>query len=189
MSYGKPVSYRNATDQYGSLSIGMHWLMVFLLVAVYAAINLSDAAPKGSDLRAQLKVWHFAFGLCVFVLVFVRLAIRQLCGPTPHITPPIPRWQEHLAKAMHVTLYVFMLCMPALGWLAISAKGDPVSFVGLQLPMLIDADKVLYKSLKDIHETIGTIGYYLIGLHAAAALAHHYVMRDNTLLRMLPRRR
>ncbi|MEO8857686.1 MAG: cytochrome b/b6 domain-containing protein, partial [Burkholderiaceae bacterium] len=42
------------------------------------------------------------------------------------------------------------------------------------------------RNLKDIHETIGTIGYYLIGLHAAAALFHHYVLRDNTLARMLP---
>ena len=50
-------------------------------------------------------------------------------------------------------------------------------------------DKALYDTIKEIHETIGTIGYYLIGLHAAAALAHHYLMHDNTLLRMLPRRR
>jgi cytochrome b561 len=43
--------------------------------------------------------------------------------------------------------------------------------------------------VKEVHETIGTIGYFLIGLHAAAALAHHYLWRDNTLLRMLPARR
>ena len=48
--------------------------------------------------------------------------------------------------------------------------------------------KSLADSLKEIHETIGTIGYWLIGLHAAVALFHHYVMRDNTLVRMLPRR-
>jgi len=29
-------------------------------------------------------------------------------------------------------------------------------------------------------------GYYLIGLHALAALLHHYLIRDNTLQRMLP---
>lgn len=37
--------------------------------------------------------------------------------------------------------------------------------------------------------SIGTFGYFLVGLHAAAALFHHYVERDNTLLRMLPVRR
>ncbi len=89
---------------------------------------------------------------------------------------------------MHFALYVFMLGMPILGWFAVSAKGDPILFFGLQLPALIGHDKSLYDTLKEIHETIGTIGYYLIGLHAAAALVHHYVIHDNTLLRMLPKR-
>jgi cytochrome b561 len=44
-------------------------------------------------------------------------------------------------------------------------------------------------NLEEIHETIGTIGYYLVGLHAAAALFHHYFMRDDTLRRILPWRR
>jgi len=52
----------------------------------------------------------------------------------------------------------------------------------------VGADKANADSLKEIHETIGTVGYYLVGLHAAAALFHHYGMRDNTLPRMLPGR-
>ncbi len=183
------MDWRNSTDRYGSLSIGMHWLMLLLLIAVYVAINLHDFAPKGSDLRAELKVWHFTLGLCVLALVFARLVTRLFTGPTPSITPPIPRWQKHLAEAMHLALYIFMLSMPMLGWLAVSAKGAPVLFFGLQLPALISQDKELYNLLKEVHETIGTIGYYLIGLHAAAALVHHYVIHDNTLLRILPTRR
>ncbi|MDR3454676.1 MAG: cytochrome b/b6 domain-containing protein [Rhodoferax sp.] len=57
------------------------------------------------------------------------------------------------------------------------------------LPPLIGENKALYDSLKEIHETIATIGYCLIGLHAAAALFHHHVMCDSTLLRTLPMRR
>ena len=48
-------------------------------------------------------------------------------------------------------------------------------------------DKALGKNLEDIHETIGTLGYWLIGLHAVAALYHHYLVRDDTLVRMWPR--
>ncbi len=36
------------------------------------------------------------------------------------------------------------------------------------------------------HGDIGRAGYALIALHAAAALAHHDLWRDNTLRRMLP---
>ncbi len=180
---------KNTHDHYGSLSIGLHWLMLLLLIGVYAAINLHDLAPKGSALRADLKLWHFALGIGTLALVVLRLLARLLSGPAPGITPPLPLWQQRLGTSMHLALYAFMLSMPVLGWLVLSAKGDPVSLLGLQLPALIGQDKALSRSLKEIHETIGTLGYYLIGLHAAAALVHHYLMHDNTLLRMLPARR
>lgn len=54
---------------------------------------------------------------------------------------------------------------------------------------MITPDKALGRNLQDIHEIIGNIGYFLIGLHAAAALAHHYILRDSTLIRMLPGQR
>lgn len=183
------MGLKNTSDRYGSVSIGMHWLMVLLLVAVYAAINLHDAAPKGSDLRAALKLWHFMLGFGVLALVVVRMAMRLFTGTAPGITPPVPLWQQRSAGAMHLALYVFMLGMPLLGWLAVSAKGAPIVFYGLHLPPLIGQDKALYDYLKEIHEVVGTAGYYLIGLHAAAALFHHYLKHDNTLRRMLPARR
>jgi cytochrome b561 len=89
---------------------------------------------------------------------------------------------------MHVALYVLMIGMPVAGWLMLSADGKPIPFFGLQLPALIDKSKDLAKIIKEIHETGGTVGYYLIGLHAVAALFHHYYVRDNTLQRMLPSR-
>ena len=183
------MGLKNTTDRYGSLSIRMHWLMLLLLIAVYAAINLHDAAPKGSELRADLKVWHFMLGLGVLGLVVARLFARLTSGAAPAITPPLSQWQARFAGAMHVALYAFMIGMPLLGWVAVSAKGAPIEFFGWHLPMLIAQDRDLYDSLKEVHEVIGTAGYYLIGLHAAAALFHHYVMRDNTLVRMLPQRR
>ena len=66
----------------------------------------------------------------------------------------------------------------------LSAKGKPVPFFGLTLPPLVAPDKALAERLQDLHALIGTIGYWLIGLHAAAALFHHYVSRDDTLRRM-----
>lgn len=181
------MNWKSTADRYGSLSIAMHWLMLLLLVGVYACINLRELFPRGSDLREGLKTWHFMLGLAVFALVFLRLAIRWL-GAVPRIQPLPPFWQQRLAGLMHLALYVFLIAMPLLGWLTLSAAGKPIPFFGLSLPPLVGADKALAGSLEEIHETIGTIGYYLIGLHAAAALFHHYVARDNTLLRMLPRR-
>jgi cytochrome b561 len=173
-------------DRYHSLTIGMHWLTALLLVAVYALIEFKDFFPKGSSGRESMQNWHQMVGLAVFCLVFVRLALRGLFR-APAITPPPTVWQHRIARAMHLALYAFLIILPLLGWLTVSAKGDPVSFFGFEWPALVAPDKALGKSLKEIHETIGTIGYWLIGLHAAAALYHHYLVRDNTLARMWPR--
>jgi len=181
------MNLKNTTSRFGTLSIGLHWLMLLLLFGVYACIELREFFPRGSDLREGLKTWHFMLGLSVFALVFVRLVIR-FAAPTPCIQPEMRAWQLQFAQLTHALLYVFMIVMPLLGWLTLSAEGKPIPFFGLQLPVLIAADKAFADSVNEIHETIGTIGYYLIGLHAAAALFHHYVMHDNTLLRMLPRR-
>lgn len=78
-----------------------------------------------------------------------------------------------------------MLGMPIAGWLILSFAGKPIPFFGLELPALVAENKDLSKQIKEIHETIGTLGYYLIGLHAFAALVHHYGFKDNTLRRML----
>jgi len=176
----------NRVDRYSAWSIGMHWLMLVLLVAVYACIELRGIYPKGSDAREAMKAWHFMLGLTAFALVFVRMAIRLA---TPALPPAAIAWQRHLATLMHLLLYAFLVLMPLLGWLALSADGKPVPLFGLQLPALVEPDKAFAHSVEEIHETVGTIGYYLVGLHAAAALYHHYLLRDDTLLRMSPRRR
>jgi cytochrome b561 len=181
------MSWKNTLSRYGSLSIGIHWLMLLLFIAVYATINLRELYPKGSDPREALKTWHFMLGMLVFVFVWLRLAAR-FSGPTPLIQPVIPRLQEISAKLLHLALYALMIGMPLTGWLLLSAAGKPIPFFSLQLPALIAENKDLAGQIKELHEAVGTTGYFLIGLHALAGLYHHYFQHDNTLTRMLPKR-
>jgi cytochrome b561 len=161
--------------------------MFFLLVAVYACIELREFYPKGSVPRDALKTWHFMLGLSVFVLIWLRLAVR-LSQTVPRITPELAAWQKIPAIIVHLALYGLMIGMPLAGWLILSAEGDSIPFYGLHLPPLIAENKELAEFVEEIHATVGTVGYFLIGLHAAAALFHHYFQRDNTLVRMLPRK-
>jgi cytochrome b561 len=173
------------TDRYGSPSIALHWWMLLRIAAVYASIELRELFPKGSDPREALKAWHSMLGLCVFVLAWLRLAVH-LSGPVPGIAPEPSRGVKLSAKLMHVALYVLMICLPLGGGVILSASGKPIPFFGLQLPALVGENKDLAELFKEIHETGGTAGYFLIGLHAEAALYHHYFVRDNTLRRMVP---
>lgn len=166
---------------YSRLSVGLHWLMLALLVAVYATILLREGYPRGSEIREALKAWHFSLGLTVFGLVWVRMIARQFGGGHRKGGRSLA---DRGAGMVHLVLYAFMIAMPLLGWLTLSAEGDPVRLFGLGLPPLTAPNEALAERTETIHETLGTVGYWLVGLHAVAALVHHYVLRDGTLRRM-----
>jgi cytochrome b561 len=179
------MSWKNTNQHYGTLSIALHWLMFLLMAAVYATIELRELFPKGSDPRETLKSLHFMLGLSVLLLVTLRI-YAKVTSVTPIVTPGLSPIQDYAAKLGHLALYGLMVAMPVLGWLMLSAAAKPIPFFGLELPALLAENKDLAKSLKEIHETIGVIGYYLIGIHVLAALYHHHIRKDNTLTRILP---
>ncbi|EJL86590.1 cytochrome B561 [Polaromonas sp. CF318] len=182
------ISETPTEKRYGPLSIGLHWFMLVLLAAVYICMELSGTFPKGSDMRSGLRTWHYMLGLSVFVLAWLRLAVN-LCHRAPPVAPAPPLWQSRLARLVHAGLYVLMIGLPLAGWLVLSARGQPIPFFGLQLPALMAESKNAAGWIKEIHEAGATVGYFLVGLHALAALYHHYLLRDNTLTRMLAGRR
>lgn len=178
----------NNRDGYGWLSLSLHWLMLVLLAAAYATMEFKGVFAKGSPGREAMAFWHYSLGMAVFGLVWLRLAVR-LVGGTPEVAPPMPAWQGRMAHIAQGLLYLLMAALPLLGWLALSAKGGPVPLFGLELPLLLlDENRALSKTFKNLHEIGATVGYVVVGVHAAAALLHHYVLRDNTLRLMLPRR-
>lgn len=123
----------------------------------------------------------------MFVLVWLRLVVRAT-GDTPAIVPEPAAWEKALARVGHLLRYVFMIAVPNPGWLTVRARGETGLFMGWQLPLLLAQSEPLGRQLKDRHETLANVGYALIGLHAAAALFHHYIRRDNTLAVVWPRR-
>lgn len=173
------------SSRFSSISIGLHWLMLVLLIVVYATVELKGFFLKGGDVRQALKPLHSGLGIAILMLVTIRIVYNVL-QVTPAIFPKPPRWQYFFGKLMHYTLYLFLVVVPVVGWLMLSAKGKQIAFFGLDLPALIGQDRAFGKRLENLHETLAQAGYFLIGIHAFAALFHHYIIRDNTLVRMLP---
>src|SRR5256885_13104090 len=79
-----------------------------------------------------MKSLHYLLGLSVLVIVVIRIGVRIQAGVKPAIQPPMPRWQATLADVMHYALYSFMLAMPLLGWLTLSAAGKPIVLFGFR---------------------------------------------------------
>jgi cytochrome b561 len=160
--------------------------MAALVVLIYLAIDERGLFPRGSTGRYAMFQSHFWLGLSALVLVFWRLAVRRRHG-VPAITPPLPIWQARLATAMHVALYAFFIVMPVLGLATAWTDGKMlyVPFTQIMVPPLLGENKALEHTLETIHVLIGQTFYWVIGLHVAVALYHHFIRRDDALRRLL----
>ena len=174
------------TPRYARLSMILHWLMLALFVGVYGCIEIKGLLPRGHALKGLFLGAHALFGIAIFLLVWLRLLGRLM--PRPPIMPRPPAWQTGASHLMHLALYGLMIVTPLLAWLMLNAAGKPIPYFEFSLPTLVAADPDLARQFKHWHEWLGSAGYWLIGLHAAAGLFHHYWVRDNTLVRMLPKR-
>ncbi|WP_213989580.1 cytochrome b561 [Sodalis sp. dw_96] len=174
--------------KYSPLQMGFHWVIFILIAIAYAAMELRGYAPYDSALRRGITLLHYTAGVSVLILTLLRIMIR-IAGKTPAIAPPPPRWQMILAHLVHGVLYLMFICLPLLGLLTLYFGGREWAFLGYTMPVRDIPDADMQSRLRDIHELIANTGYFIIGLHTAAALFHHYILRDNTLIRMLPGKR
>lgn len=158
----------------------LHWLTALAVVLAYASSG--DPSKASHALSGQI---HVASGLAVFLLVALRLPLRLIAGvPAPE---PGPLWRQQAARTTHVVLYALLFTVPLAGWAELADKTAQFSVFGRALP-LPDAGALWVRALGAAHTTLGDALVWIAGLHAAAALAHHYLLRDGTLARMLPRR-
>jgi cytochrome b561 len=170
--------------RYTRVAIWLHWLIAVLVLYNLTSGLLVDVTPEWLHLFG----WHKAAGISILFLSFARLAWRLTHRPPP--LPAMPRWQIGAAHALHWTFYALIILMPLSGWIASSAseKRYPLTFFGLfDLPYLPVAQGKHNADLPFAFHTYA--GYTMAALalvHIAAALKHHFVDRDRTLVRMMP---
>lgn len=173
------------TRRYSRRARWFHWAAFAFVALAYLFINLRGYFPRGSDAGRTSMQAHYLVGLVVLALVLPRL-LHRLRNTPPPVTPPLAGWESVLSRLTHFALYAFLLVQPLLGLLAVWASGPlQLPYTALRIPSPLTPNHGLRESLGDLHGTIGTVFYYVIGLHIAAALWHHFFRCDNTLQRML----
>lgn len=178
---------RNDGNHYGAVSKILHWGIAVLIIAAIAFVEMHELYPKGSPTRSGLMTLHIQIGLLLFGLTALRLVWRA-GNPPPAITPAPQAWEAAAARLMHIALYAAVLALPILGVAMGQAGGKAVAFLGTPLPVFLAENKDLAHTLKEAHELIGNVVIALIALHATASVWHHFMRKDNTLLRMMPGR-
>jgi cytochrome b561 len=171
--------------RYGGVAQAFHWItaIVVLVAFIYG--------PGGSEQRVYSaardfdRQLHETLGFCVFVLVALRLAWRAFDRrPDP---PAVPRWMGIASKAVQALLYVLLIALPVTAISGAWLEGHPLTLLGgAEIAPLVVKSHDAGASIARLHTWLGDAIMWLAGLHALAALYHHFVMRDGVLLSMLP---
>lgn len=165
----------------------LHWLTAIVVLAAFIY------GPGGSEERVYAtardfeRQLHESLGLAVLALVVIRVLWRALDKrPEP---PPMARWMRIAASAVQATLYVLLFAVPLTAISGAWLEGHALTLLwGIEVPPAFATSHEAGATIAEIHTWLGDIIIWLAGAHAAAGLIHHYVLKDDVLRSMLPRR-
>lgn len=174
-----------STLQYDGFSILLHWLTVALVATLWILGQTLSFFPKGAPREAALST-HIVLGMSVAVVLAVRIAWRASAGRRLPLADS--GRMGRIAHSVHYGLYVLLVVTVMLGLSRAWLGGNQV-FHWFAFSKPAFATRPLTGNVGGLHGDLADIVVIVAGLHAAAALAHHYVLRDSVLRRMLPWKR
>ncbi|WP_336974049.1 cytochrome b [Sphingobium aromaticiconvertens] len=168
-------------DRYTRVAQSLHWAIAILILCNLWLGFAHDSLPRAWPVMPV----HKSIGLTVLALTLMRILWR-LTHPVPPMLATMPPWEKLVAKVTHFAFYALLLIMPLTGWIMTSAGDRPLSWFFLfDVPKfgVTKGDAIVGVSSEG-HEILGFLFATLIVLHVAAALRHHFVLKDATLRRM-----
>ena len=181
-AFSPPVLQYMKTS-YNAVTRWVHWLTALLVVATFilGPEDLDEADNLGGDWSVQV---HETLGLIVFGLSIFRIVWMLFGQPRLHI--PMSTIMSISAKTLQVALYFLLLAVPLTAVLGIWLNGDALNLLGNATIMAPFATmENVGELLLDLHPVLADSLMWLAGIHAVAALFHHYILKDNVLKSMM----
>lgn len=171
--------------RYGAVAQLFHWATAILVLVAFVY------GPGGSEQRVYSlakdsdRQLHETLGLAVFALAIIRLTWRAF-DVAPN-DPPMPPWMTLSARVLHATLYVLLLLLPITAISGAWLEGHPLTLLGnIRIEPWLAEHHPVGSAIASIHGWLGDAILWVAGVHAAAALYHHFILRDGVLRSMLP---
>jgi cytochrome b561 len=178
------MSLKNSSQTYGSVAKFFHWLIFLLLLGMVIFGYYLEDFPK--DVQPVTYNIHKIIGLSILLLMALRALWRAV-----NVKPLLVNtkaWERFAESSVHFLLYVVVIAMPIVGWIGSSAAGRPPHIGSWQFLLPVPQNESLIDISFELHEWLAIALIVLVAIHALAALYHHYIKRDDVLIRMLPSR-
>jgi cytochrome b561 len=176
---------RSEPARYTTFAIALHWLIAAAVVGLVGWGWWMQTIPKTpAGPRVDAFNLHKSIGMTVLLLMLMRIAWRARHTPPRFV--PMPRWQERLARGVHLLLYVCLILQPLSGYLGSAFSGYPIRFFGIVLPAWAAKNDALKDAMSVVHLVNSWVLVGALGLHFAGALKHALWERDGSFRRIWP---
>jgi cytochrome b561 len=181
------------SSRYDALSRALHWLTAIAVVIAFilGPEHFGRLMRDGLDPATRMDiVWHESLGILVLVLTLLRL----IWGAVRPVPPQFQMagWMHKASRLVRWALWALLLAVPVTAFLALGGEGHPLTLLGgvrvEQMPVIAQSRIARLADWGDVHGFLGDAIMWLAGLHAAAAIFHHVVLKDGVLSAMLPGR-
>ncbi len=181
------MRWRNTGDSYGAIAVALHWTMATAVVGLFAlGLWMTGLTYYDAWYKTAPEI-HKGIGVLLFLALIARLAWR-VASPPPQSLPTLSPLERRTSGLVHGLLYVLLIAVMLAGYLISTADGRPVEVFGLlAVPATLTGLPGQADRAGDVHLALAVATVALASLHALAALKHHFLDRDRTLLRMLGR--
>ncbi len=173
---------KNTRNTYGQIAKCFHWLMAILLIGMYlVAYMMINSSP--SNFRDSLYNLHKSTGLLLLSLVALRLLWRFF-NIQPALLKSTPVWQRYVANLNIGGLYILMLAMPIMGFLASTLGNHAITFYGLFTISALANNDAASEFFSKSHQILSYCLIIFFALHVISAFYHHFFLKDDVLIRM-----
>lgn len=181
------MQWRNSSTRYGLVSILLHWLVAVAVFGLFGLGYWMVGLDYYSGWYKTAPDIHKSLGILLFLVMLTRMLWRGV-SPSPSSLANHGQLTRLGSKFGHAFLYLGLFVLMLSGYLISTAEGRGISVFGLfEVPATLT-------SIPDQEDVAGLVHEYLAwalvifaGIHALAALKHHFIDRDRTLRRMLGR--
>ena len=170
-------------DRYSTGAMWFHWTIAALVIVNLVIGLLHENLLDGVTWAIPL---HKSFGISVLIFTIGRILWR-IVHPAPPFPDHIRGWERIAAHSAHWGLYALILIMPLSGWaMSSGSRKYPISFFGLFDVPYLPVSQATGGVAHNAHGLFGWVMLALVAIHIAAALRHHFLLRDHVLGRMAP---
>ena len=181
------MSLTNTRETYGWLTIGLHWIAAFGVIAMFATGVQAYMAGEAGDRAARGAAMglHIALGATLFAFFAARIALH-FAQPQPD-KPAQAGWLNAFAAWTQRLLLLALLIQIVSGPLAVWSGGRAINIFDLiSLPSPFSQRNESVHEAAEIAHAIGRLLILvLLPLHVLGALKHLVLNRDGVFTRML----